>query len=366
MRSVAAKELATPTSAADPDPWRKKSSPADDRNDPIASASAAAVGGESTARVGGETDVADEVANISGGRSEPALTPTPAGVGSATFNRPGFTAPTKGLSGDRESERLPLSPGPRRRGTATTGCRPSRGERWPRPTRVEALDLEADLKHVRAASKVPVGDILVDVRQVRRGLKQVKDELEQVLAEHGKAEEEEEEDKGPREFSSSEAGAVATGLQSEVGFPNVPEIRVSAASEEPARSIVTPAPSMVEGGGAANYSPNNPAVVKRHDERKARVASVSSGGDEIRGAGAEAKTRRGRQLGVRKLERFAEDATGRLSSIEAEATECVARCKGLGEYFGEGADEAQSAHIFSTLVQFLDLLIEAKKVERVC
>ena len=70
--------------------------------------------------------------------------------------------------------------------------------------------------------------------------------------------------------------------------------------------------------------------------------------------------------GVRKLSAFVEKAEVRLSAIERSATACVGLCKDLGEYFGEGADEAQSHHIFGTLMQFLDLLQGAKKVEGLC
>lgn len=209
------------------------------------------------------------------------------------------------------------------RGSTVRG---SRGRSRPRLSRVEALDLEAELEHVRAASKVPVRDILVDVRQARRGLKQVKDELELVLAE--------EEECALNGERSREARA-------EKGKTGTAKSTLSVTSEV---NVVDAAHSNGSGRKASS------------DMTAAGVTS-GSGGKHDGGA---------RRLGVQRLEKFVEEAGGRLSVIEEEASDCVARCKGLVEFFGEGKDEAQSAHIFSTLVQFLEVLTEAKKVEKVC
>lgn len=202
----------------------------------------------------------------------------------------------------------------------------ARGRSRPRLSRVEALDLEAELEHVRAASKVPVGDILVDVRQARRGLKQVKDELELVRAEEKECaldgERSQEAREGEGKTGTSKSTLSVTG-----------EVR------------------MVDAGHSSGIG------------RKASSNLTAAGVTTVSGEGRDGGARR---LGIQRLERFVEEAGGRLSAIEAEASDCVARCKGLVEFFGEGKDEAQSAHIFSTLVQFLEVLTEAKKAEKVC
>lgn len=204
--------------------------------------------------------------------------------------------------------------------------RSGRGRSRPRLSRADALDLEAELEHVRAASKVPVGDTLVDVRQARRGLKQVRDELELVLAEEEEYALDEERLRGVK-------GGEGTTGTSKSTLSVTGEVR------------------MVDAG-------HNNGIGRKAflDMTAVRVTTGSIGG---RDGG-------GRRLGIQRLESFVEEAGERLSAIEAEASECVARCKGLVEFFGEGKDEAQSAHIFSTLIQFLEILTEAKKVEKIC
>ncbi|CAN0182751.1 unnamed protein product, partial [Laminaria digitata] len=185
-------------------------------------------------------------------------------------------------------------------------------------TRVDMLDLEAELGSVRAASKVPVGEILLDVRQARRGLKQAEDELARAVAE------EEEKVK-----ARVEGKAQQTKTKGNVGAQTEAEMEMENRTT----------------GGEKGTSDGG------EKEKK-----LSSGGPSNGADGA----------GVRKLGVFVEEARIRLSSIEQRASECVGLCKGLGEFFGEGADEAQSGHIFRTLVQFLDLLEEAKKAEGAC
>lgn len=168
-------------------------------------------------------------------------------------------------------------------------------------TRVAAIDLEEELEHVRDASKTPVGEILMDVRQARKGLRQVKEELARMLAE--------EEKEGETERYQEGAG------------------------EQPPSSFFSSSSSGETAGGGD--------------------AKCANGGGRDR-------------PGVDKLSGFAEEAEVRLASIEWKAKDCVGLCKGLGEFFGEGADEAQSAHILRTLVQFMDMVAMAKKVEGLC
>ncbi|CAM9158805.1 unnamed protein product, partial [Ectocarpus sp. 13 AM-2016] len=220
----------------------------------------------------------------------------------------GAVTPGRGGSAVRANSGYLLRAGGKRRGSSAAAVE---------LTRVEALDLESELKHVRQASKTPVGEIMMDVRQARKGLRQAKEELDRTLVEEEKKKEE-----------TKGAGASANGG----GAAKAAASRPSEVSERSCSSSLSPAAS-----GSSS-------------------SSLSSGG-EIEG---------GTSLGVRKLAAFVDEAGARLSSIEQRASACVGLCKGLGEFFGEGDDEAQSAHILRTLVDFMDLLEEAKKVEGLC
>ncbi|CAM9497960.1 unnamed protein product, partial [Ectocarpus sp. 12 AP-2014] len=219
----------------------------------------------------------------------------------------GAVTPGRGGSAVRANSYL-LRAGGKRRGSSAAAVE---------LTRVEALDLESELKHVRQASKTPVGEIMMDVRQARKGLRQAKEELDRTLVEEEKKKEE-----------TKGAGASAAGG----GAAKAAASRPSEVSERSCSSSLSPA------------------------ARGSSSSSLSSGG-EIEG---------GTSAGVRKLAAFVDEAEARLSSIEQRASACVGLCKGLGEFFGEGDDEAQSAHILRTLVDFMDLLEEAKKVEGLC
>lgn len=220
--------------------------------------------------------------------------------------------------------------------------------------RVEGLDLQEELRHVREAAKVPVGEILMDLRQARKGLRQVKGELQRVRDDEAKKKAEEEEEDG--------VGAAAEAGTSVAGGGKRKEALNPAASASAAAAAATAA------------APTRLYVVSEGSERSTSTSTTSSsscpspplpaesscsaeGGEEKSGAPSP---------GVLKLSAFVEKAEARLSSIERSANACVGLCKDLGEYFGEGADEAQAHHIFRTLVQFLDLLQEAKKAEGLC
>ena len=267
-------------------------------------------------------------------------------------------------------------------------------------TRVEMLDLEAELGSVRAASKAPVGEILLDVRQARRGLKQAEDELARAVAEEaervkgnktkGKVERqtgEEAEVEKERGNEKSEvqmegrAKKVTTGRTVE-GDGGDGEKKLSSAlarrGELSAVSEVLQTPGKSDARGIVATAAASAAMVMAQADGGASGVTCGasagiSGGASARvtagvtaNAAAGASASDGDGAGVRKLGVFVEEARARLSSIEEKASECVGLCRGLGEFFGEGADEAQSGHIFRTLVQFLDLLAEAKKSENVC
>lgn len=193
---------------------------------------------------------------------------------------------------------------------ASASPRASRGEgrwggggrgSWRQATlRVASLDLEEELGHVRTASKVPVSEILDDVRQAQRGLGQTKAEVKLAL--------------GDRDSLGK-----ATLVTNDGGDGNAAEKREIVAGET--RS------------DTENGAQNGPGT--------------DAGGDE--------------------LVRFVEEAEARLSAINEQGLECVSTCKKLCEFFGERAEDPnQSGHILMTLVQFLDLLAEAKKAEKVC
>lgn len=236
------------------------------------------------------------------------------------------------------------------------------GSKRPVLTRVEMLDLETELKHVRAASKVPVSDILQDVRQARCGLKQAKDELDRVLVEETKMEEKRGGGKG------HENGEPRTSLAAEtagLGFVAARE-RLSAVSERSERSTasssISAAGDRAESGESDGVAGGSKATVLAAAAVALEKAPVDSAGKKRRGTGGPGAG----GPGVRKLASFVDEAEARLLCIDEKANECVVLCKGLGEFFGEGEGEDQSAHIFCTLVQFLDLLAEAKKVEGIC
>lgn len=268
------------------------------------------------------------------------------------------SAPASRLSESGENDALPASsdisakpsrdgasPASARRGLAAKSAAVSRGgtpgrsraqklgsiggfSKRPSPTRVELLDLEADLHHVRAASKVPVGEILVDVRQAMHGLRQAKDELERVFAEEkiviGSAEDKE------------------------------PDNRRLAGEEKDVRSA--------RGRGSGEE-----LDIRETVGDAPAIASSAVAGSAVTAKGEKGEWEEGqRGASVRKLAGFVKKAEVSLRSIDQRAIECVDQCKELGEFFGEGSNEAQSAHIFRTLVQFLDLLREAKKAENVC
>ncbi|CAM9847131.1 unnamed protein product [Choristocarpus tenellus] len=156
-------------------------------------------------------------------------------------------------------------------------------------TRVESLDLEAELGNIRSASKVTVAEIVQDLRQLERGLKEVKAEL---------------------------------------------------------RSMGKDQLEMCGRGG--------------------RKGSGAGSGIEKEGVGDGLSVAGNGEAGRRKLEAFVEASAKELEVLGECGERAVARCKDVGEYFGEGANEGQSSHIFGTLVSFLDLLEAAKKVEGVC
>lgn len=194
------------------------------------------------------------------------------------------------------------SPRPTRRAGGWAGGTPA--GRRPPPIRVPSLDLEAELGHMRAAAKIPVADILADVKEAKRGLAQTKGELKFVL--------------------TDKKTTVTSGLIH---------------AKNPGREVPAVGPvSCATRSDAFNDS-----------EIGADTSSVKN------------------DAGVRKLAEFVEGAEGQVAAIELKISECVATCKRLGEFFGEGGEnEGQSAHILTTLVQFLDLLSEAKKAEGVC
>lgn len=205
--------------------------------------------------------------------------------------------------------------------------------------RVEGLDLQDELRTVREAAKIPVGEILMDLRQARKGLRQVKGELQRVLADEAK--------KG-----ESGGGAAGAGAGAVVGGEK--------------RNGATDTAAAASAASAAAAAPKRLSVVSEGSERSMSTSTSSSSSSSLAlpaEPSCSAEGEGGDPPGVRKLSAFAEKAEVRLSSIEREASACVGLCKDLGEYFGEGADEVQSHHIFRTLVQFLDLLQEAKKVE---
>lgn len=184
------------------------------------------------------------------------------------------------------------------------------------------LDLEAELGHLRAASKVPIGDIMMDVRQAKRGLKQAKDELQLVLAENER-----------------QAAAVAP-----VDLQNIGE-----------------AENRKEGVEGKGKSESTSQPMKTKDA----VAELD-GLCEEGGGRCENDHKESGDAGVDKLVEFVASAKTRLAAIEESANQCVVLCKSLGEFFGEdvsGDGTQSSAHIFKTLVQFLDLLAEAKQAE---
>lgn len=254
-------------------------------------------------------------------------------------------------------------------------------------TRVEALDLEEELRHVREASKMTVGEILMDVRQARKGLRQVKEELERILAEKendkndkndknsaarsgvgggvarqkNKREGDESKKNGPalRALSGAFSAQGATTASGGAGVVADSTKRLSVVSEGTERSTSSSSSSSVSASESASIPPRTGNSISTEGGGGLQVekSSTNDGGG---GSGGDAPA------GVEKLSVFVEKAETRLSSIEQRASACVGLCRGLGEYFGEGADEAQSAHIFRTLVQFMDLLREAKKVEGLC
>ncbi|CAM9729984.1 unnamed protein product [Discosporangium mesarthrocarpum] len=69
--------------------------------------------------------------------------------------------------------------------------------------------------------------------------------------------------------------------------------------------------------------------------------------------------------GQERLAAFAKLGASELGALLDWVNQTVGCCRALGVFFGEGSDEAKSAHILGTLVTFLDLLEAAKKVERV-
>lgn len=192
--------------------------------------------------------------------------------------------------------------------------------------KVKVLDLEAELGHVRAAAKAPIGEILVDIRQAKRGLKQAADELKAVLAEK-------EAEVGNRGIVSR-SSSINNGAVSACGTgPEAPE---------------------------ENTEQSDTAAVG-----KAAGVSASARADEL-GATGEAGDDSEVSAGVRKLEGFVGMAREQLAKMEESADRCVSLCKRLGEFFGEDVKDdgsQSSAHIFQTLVEFLDLLAEAKGAE---
>lgn len=223
--------------------------------------------------------------------------------------------------------------------------------------RVEGLDLQEELGHVREAAKMAVGEVLVDLRQARKGLRQVKGELQRVRddedAKSGEKKEHGDGDDGTVARAVG-AGAVVCGGQTDKKATNLAASVGSAAA------------------AAASAAPGRLSVVEEGSERSTSTTTTSSSSSStcsslpLPAESSETAAGVGGTPGVRKLSAFVEKAEVRLLAIERSANACVGLCKDLGEYFGEGADEAQSHHIFRTLVQFLDLLQEAKKAEGLC
>lgn len=192
--------------------------------------------------------------------------------------------------------------------------------------KVEVLDLEAELGHVQRASKVPLGEILVDVRQAKRGLKQAVEELQLMLEE--------------KEMEGKEDGGGGSSIGLANGTGVLEEGRSSALQTMAAGSVAVVTTAAVLGGSDDVRS-------------QSRMENITgTGGEETDG--------------IRKLAVFIETAKARLGVVEKTAERCMTLCKDLGELFGEDVKDdglQSSAHIFRTLVQFLDLLAEAKKVE---
>lgn len=217
--------------------------------------------------------------------------------------------------------------GPRRASVAAGGAVGwARRERVEKRVKVEELDLEAELGHVRAAAKAPIGEILVDIRQAMRGLKQAADELKAVLADK----EAELENRGIVGRSSGiNGGAVpACGAGQEAPEGNTNQAETAAAEKAAGVSVAARA----EGRGATGEAGDDSEV----------------------------------SAGVRKLEGFVGMAREQLGEVEESADRCVSLCKRLGEFFGEDVKDdgsQSSAHILQTLVEFLDLLAEAKGAE---
>lgn len=211
---------------------------------------------------------------------------------------------------------------------------------------------------MREAAKMPVGEILMDLRQARKGLRQAKGELQRVRDDEAAKMRE-----NGGDADGNDAGAAAAEAGVAVGRKKK-EAQTNLAGASRAASATAAA------------APTRLSVVSEGSERStSTTASSSSSSSSLSPAAAAAdpfRSAEGEEAvaaappGVRKLSAFVEKAEVRLSSIERSANKCVGLCKDLGEYFGEGADEAQSHHIFRTLVQFLDLLQEAKKVEGLC
>ncbi|CAM9424601.1 unnamed protein product [Ectocarpus sp. 4 AP-2014] len=308
VRTFAAKErAATATAAASPSaPGKTLKSKTPPRSTAEKQPSAAWPGGAPPGCRG--SGMSGRGTRASGVRREVSGTSSGAASPGAGASQRGAATPGRGGSAVRANNGYLLRAGGKRRGGSAAAAE---------LTRVEALDLESELKRVRQASKTPVGEIMMDVRQARKGLRQAKEELDRTLVEEEKMKEE-----------TKGAGASAAGGRAAKAAAS----RLSEVSERSSSCSLSPA------------------------ARGSSSSSLSSGG-EIDG---------GSSAGVRKLAAFVEEAEARLSSIEQRASACVGLCKGLGEFFGEGDDEAQSAHILRTLVDFMDLLEEAKKVEGLC
>ncbi|CBN80077.1 Formin-like 3 [Ectocarpus siliculosus] len=306
VRTFAAKERAAAAAASPPASGKTLKSKTPPRSSAEKQRSAAWPGGappgcRGSGMSGGGT-------RASGVRREVSGTSSGAASPGAGASQRGAVTPARGGSAVRANSGYLLRAGGKRRGSPAAAVQ---------LTRVEALDLESELKHVRQASKTPVGEIMIDVRQARKGLRQAKEELDRTLVEEEKKKEE-----------TKGVGASAAGG----GAAKAAASRPSDVSERSCSSSLSPA------------------------ARGSSSSSLSREG-EIEG---------GSSAGVRKLAAFVEEAEARLSSIEQRARACIGLCKGLGEFFGEGDDEAQSAHILRTLVDFMDLLEEAKKVEGLC
>eukprot|EP00903_Cladosiphon_okamuranus_P016298 g15030.t1 len=334
------------------------------------------------------TTAATATAADAGAADLEAVAATPAGKTSATSPASSKSPPDRATPRRKPRSRSPVEknawpgrapPGCRGSGSGSGGTRPSlsggrrgaqvggragtstlRGGGGRRGAaadlvRVEGLDLQEELEHVREAAKTPVGEILMDLRQARKGLRQVKGELQRVLDD--KAKERQGANDDGKGAAAAEAGAVAIAAAVR-GEEMKGESNPAAASA----GSVTPA--------AAAAAPTRLSAVSEGSERSTSTSTASSSSPSSSSLPLPAKSsetaneeRPAAPPGVQKLSAFVEKAEVRLSAIERSANACVVLCKDLGEYFGEGADEAQSHHIFGTLVQFLDLLQEAKKVE---